>query len=75
VPWARLGRQEVDSQKAPVRHCASEVQAVPQEPWSQTSGAQLREVPGRQRPLPSQVRAPSSIDPLQLTGEHSLPAT
>jgi hypothetical protein len=75
VPWARLGRQEVDSQKNPVRHWASLVQAVPHEPFWQVCGAQLRVPPGLQTPAPSQVLAACSVEPVQLPGAHSLPAT
>jgi hypothetical protein len=75
VPWARLGRHEVDSQKKPVRHWASLVQAVPHDPFWQVCGAQLRVPPGVQVPAPSQVLAAVSVEPVQLTGAHSLPAT
>ena len=75
APWARLGRQEVDSQKNPVRHSASLVQAVPHDPFWQVCGAQLRVPPGRQVPAPSQVLAAGSVEPVQLPGAHSLPAT
>jgi hypothetical protein len=70
-----LGRHEVASQKNPVRHWASLVQAVPHDPFWQVCGAQLRVTPALQAPLPSQVLAAVSVDPLQLPGAHSLPAT
>ena len=76
TPWARLGRQEVASQKNPVRHWASRGAGGAARPvLSRTTGAQLRVPPGLQVPAPSQVLAASSVDPVQLPGAHSLPAT
>jgi hypothetical protein len=75
VPRARLGRHELASQKNPARHWASLLQAVPHDPFWQVCGAQLRVPPALQVPKPSQVLAAVSVEPLQLPGAHSLPAT
>ena len=40
----------------------------------QTLGAQLRVLPGMQVPVPSQLRAPCSVAPVQLPGTHWVPA-
>ena len=74
LPRGRFTWQVPPEQKNPVWHCEASVQRVPQEAPMQTLGAQLRVLPGMQVPVPSQLRAPCSVAPVQLPGTHWVPA-
>jgi hypothetical protein len=73
-PVGRLTWQVPPEQKNPAWHCVASVQRVPHEAPMQTLGAQLRLLPAMQVPLPSQLRAPCSVAPVQLPGTHWVPA-
>jgi len=73
VPKACRSRQVVPSQKKPIWQSAWPAQLEAHEPLVQTLGAQFRDEPGWQAPLPSQVLAARSVPPEQLPGAHSLP--
>jgi hypothetical protein len=74
APGVRFRVQRVPSQKNPVWQSVWLVQVPAQLPPVHMFGAQLRDVPARQVPLPSQVLAAVSVPPVQPPAAHSVAA-
>jgi hypothetical protein len=74
APGVRFRVQRVPSQKNPVWQSVWLVQVPAQLPPVHMFGAQLRDVPARQVPLPSQVLAAVSVPAVQPPAAHSVAA-
>ena len=73
APFGRLV-QTFDMQTLGETQSVSAVHDVLQAPVPQVNGSQADDVAARQVPVPMQVRAGVSVDPLQLAAAHAVPS-